>query len=132
MARLIPEATIDELRSNVNILDVISQYVQLHKSGKNWFGICPFHSEKTPSFSVNEQKQIFHCFSCHRRWICFVECLVMELEGLSFPESVQRVAELANYDLGISIDNSENQMKLLKMVKLGNYIKKQPSYITIF
>lgn len=121
MARLIPEATIDELRSNVNILDIISQYVQLHKSGKNWFGICPFRSEKTPSFSVNEQKQIFHCFSCHRGGNVFK--FIMELEGLSFPESVQRVAELANYDLGISIDNSENQNETSENGKIRKLYK---------
>ena len=121
MARLIPEATIDELRSNVNILDIISQYVQLHKSGKNWFGICPFHSEKTPSFSVNEQKQIFHCFSCHRGGNVFK--FIMELEGLSFPESVHRVAVFAIYDLGISIDNSENQNETSENGKIKKLYK---------
>lgn len=63
---LIPAEVIDRVRTSVNILDVVGQSVQMHKSGKNWFGLCPFHPEKTPSFSVNEEKQIFTCFSCHR------------------------------------------------------------------
>ena len=63
MANRIPEEKVEQVRSAVNIADFIGQYVQLKKAGKNLFGLCPFHEERTPSFSVNEQKQIFHCFS---------------------------------------------------------------------
>lgn len=96
MAR-IPEEVIDEVRSSVNIFDIVSRYVQLHKSGKNWFGLCPFHPENTPSFSVNEQKQIFHCFSCGRGGNVFK--FIMEVEGLSFPEAVFKVADIAGIDI---------------------------------
>ena len=58
----IPESKIEEIRNSVDIVDVISQHVQLRKRGKNFVGLCPFHSEKTPSFTVNEEKQIFHFF----------------------------------------------------------------------
>ena len=61
----IPESKIEEIRQSVDIVDVISQHVQLRKRGKNFIGLCPFHSEKTPSFTVSEEKQIFHCFGCH-------------------------------------------------------------------
>jgi len=61
----IPESKIEEIRSGANIVDVISEYVQLRKRGKNYIGLCPFHSEKTPSFTVSEEKQIYHCFGCH-------------------------------------------------------------------
>ena len=91
---MIPEEVIDDVRSQVNILDVVEQFVQMHRSGKNWFGLCPFHTEKTASFSVNEQKQIFNCFSCHRGGNVFK--FMMELENLSFPAAVLRVAELGN------------------------------------
>ncbi len=94
MSKRIPEEVIDDVRSQVNILDIVEQFVQMHRSGKNWFGLCPFHTEKTPSFSVNEQKQIFNCFSCHRGGNVFK--FIMELENISFPESVIRVAELGN------------------------------------
>lgn len=97
MAGMIPEEVIDNVRSAVNIVDVVSRYVQLRKAGKNLFGICPFHDEKTPSFSVSEDKQIFHCFSCGRGGNVFK--FLMDLEKISFPEAVRRVAEFGNVPL---------------------------------
>lgn len=58
----IPEKTIDMVRSNADILDVVGNFVQMRHAGKNWVGLCPFHAEKTPSFSINEQKQFFTVF----------------------------------------------------------------------
>ena len=94
----IPEDVIEEIRSQVNIVDVVSQFVQLKQSGKNLFGLCPFHEERTPSFSVSEDKQIFHCFSCGRGGNVFK--FIMELQNVSFPEAVKKVAEMEN----ISVD----------------------------
>ena len=88
---------IDQIRSDVNILDIVGQYVQLHRSGSNWFGLCPFHTEKTGSFSVNEPKQFFHCFSCGRGGNVYK--FLMEIEDLTFPEAVYRTAELAGIEL---------------------------------
>ena len=95
--RRIPTDVIDQIRSDVNILDIVGQYVQLHRSGSNWFGLCPFHTEKTGSFSVNEPKQFFHCFSCGRGGNVFK--FLMEIEDLTFPEAVYRTAELAGIEL---------------------------------
>lgn len=95
--RRIPTDVIDQIRSDVNILDIVGQYVQLHRSGNNWFGLCPFHTEKTGSFSVNEPKQFFHCFSCGRGGNVFK--FLMEIEDLTFPEAVYRTAELAGIEL---------------------------------
>ena len=64
MAGKIPEHMIEQIRSQSDIVDVISDYMQLTKRGRNWFGLCPFHGEQTPSFSVSQDKQIFHCFGC--------------------------------------------------------------------
>ena len=61
----ISEQKIDEIRAAANIVDIISESVQLRKRGKNFLGLCPFHTEKTPSFTVSEEKQIYHCFGCH-------------------------------------------------------------------
>lgn len=88
---------IEQVRSQVNIVDVVSQYVQLKQSGKNLFGLCPFHEERTPSFSVSEDKQIFHCFSCGRGGNVFK--FMMEIENLSFPEAVKKVAEMEHLDV---------------------------------
>ena len=93
MSQIIPEETLNQIQSQVNIVDIISQYVSLKKRGKNYFGHCPFHDERTPSFSVTEEKQIYHCFSCGRGGTVF--SFISEIEGLSFVESVAKVAELA-------------------------------------
>ena len=95
----IPEDVIEEIRSQVNIVDVVSQFVQLKQSGKNLFGLCPFHEERTPSFSVAEDKQIFHCFSCGRGGNVFK--FLMELQNISFPEAVKKVAEMEH----LSVDD---------------------------
>lgn len=105
MATMIPEEVIDQVRSGVNIADVIGQYVQLKKSGKNLFGLCPFHDEKTGSFSVNEGKQIFHCFSCGRGGNVFK--FLMEIENLSFPQAVIKVAS----DAGIEIPTEYQEVQ---------------------
>ena len=60
----ISEQTIEKIRNRADIIDIISKYVSLKKRGRNYFGLCPFHNEKTPSFSVNPEKQIFKCFGC--------------------------------------------------------------------
>ena len=86
----IPERFIDELNSRLNIVDVVSSYVSLNKKGANHWGLCPFHHEKTPSFSVNESKQIFHCFGCSKGGGAIR--FVMEVENLSFPDAVRKLA----------------------------------------
>lgn len=97
MVQRIPQEVIENIRSQTNIVEVIGQYVQLKKSGKNYLGLCPFHEEKTPSFSVAEDKQIFHCFGCGKGGNVFT--FLQELEGLTFPESVVKVAEFEQIPL---------------------------------
>ena len=98
---MIPEETVNKIRQETNIVDVVSQYVQLKKKGKNLFGFCPFHEERTPSFSVTEEKQIFHCFSCGRGGNVFT--FLMEVDGLSFPEAVIKTADLSQFQLDESL-----------------------------
>jgi DNA primase len=99
----ISENKIEEIRSAASIVDVISGYVQLRKRGKNFLGLCPFHSEKTPSFTVSEEKQIFHCFGCHTGGNVFK--FLMEYEKISFVEAVQELAE----ELGIPLDYDQQE-----------------------
>lgn len=87
---MIPESFIQELLNRVNVEDVVGQYVQLKKKGANLFGLCPFHQEKTGSFSVSPQKQFFHCFSCGQGGTA-IDFLMKHL-GLSFPEAVKMLA----------------------------------------
>ncbi len=91
MATLIPEDTITDIKNATNIVDVVSEAVLLKKQGNNYIGLCPFHSEKTPSFTVSPEKQIFHCFGCDNGGNAF--SFLMKLEGLSFPESVKQLAQ---------------------------------------
>ena len=74
MGRL-PEATISEIRSRVEIIDLVGRYVQLKKAGRNHKGLCPFHDEKTPSFNVNPDRQVFHCFGCQAGGDVVILCL---------------------------------------------------------
>ena len=87
----IPEQIIDQVRDSVNIVDIISRYVTLKKRGRNYLGLCPFHTEKTPSFSVNAEKQIFHCFGCKKGGDIFA--FWTAYHQVSFPQAMRDLAE---------------------------------------
>ncbi|UCZ54513.1 DNA primase [Bacillus shivajii] len=97
MSPRISEEKIEEIRKSVDIVDMISEYVQLKKQGRNFVGLCPFHGEKTPSFSVSPDKQLYHCFGCGAGGNVF--SFLMELDGLSFIESVEKIANRTNVEL---------------------------------
>jgi len=103
----ISENKIEEIRSAANIVDVISEYVQLRKRGKNFIGLCPFHNEKTPSFTVSEDKQIYHCFGCHSGGNVFK--FMMEYEKISFLESVQEMAHRYGVELELNEEESSER-----------------------
>ena len=90
MAIYISEDKITEIKNTVDIVDIISDVVTLKKTGKNYIGLCPFHSEKTPSFTVSPEKKIFHCFGCQAGGNVFT--FIMKNEGISFPEAVRMIA----------------------------------------
>ncbi len=93
----IPEQFIDELVARSDIADVVSSYVRLTPKGSNLWGLCPFHSEKTPSFSVSQDKQIYYCFGCHKGG--GVISFIMEMENLSFPDAVRLLAQRAGLEV---------------------------------
>lgn len=99
----IPEDKIDEIRNAADIIDVISTHVHLKKRGKNFIGLCPFHQEKTPSFTVSDDKQIYHCFGCGAGGNIFK--FLMEFKNISFVEAVEEIAER----LGIKIELESTQ-----------------------
>lgn len=99
---------IDEVRQTNDIVDIISQYVHLKRSGRNFFGLCPFHNEKSPSFSVSPDKQIFHCFGCGVGGNVFT--FLQKIEGISFVEAVQTLAERSNIQLP-TLQNSADSYK---------------------
>ncbi len=88
---------IDQIRQAANIIELASQYTTLKRAGRRHVGLCPFHSEKTPSFTLDDERQLFHCFGCGTGGDVFT--LIMEKEGLSFPEAVRYLAEKYNIPL---------------------------------
>ncbi len=93
----IPQEILDEIVARCDIVSVINEYVPLKRKGSNYQGLCPFHNEKTPSFSVSPGKQIFHCFGCGKGGNVFR--FIMEIEGVSFMEAVEKLAKRANVKL---------------------------------
>ena len=93
----IPPETLQQIRDRIDLLDVISRYVTLTKTGQNYKGLCPFHSEKSPSFSVSPSRQMFHCFGCGVGGDAFT--FLMKREGLGFMEAVQELARLSGVTL---------------------------------
>ena len=92
-----PDEIVEEVRSRNDIVEVISSYVRLKKKGSNYFGLCPFHNEKTGSFSVNQPKQMYHCFGCDKSGNVFT--FVMEYENYTFPEALKMLADRAGVAL---------------------------------
>jgi DNA primase len=104
-----PQTFIDDLKRQADIVRVVQDYVQLKKKGTNWMACCPFHKEKTPSFSVSPAKEIFYCFGCHKGGSVFN--FVMEMERVSFPEAIKLVAEKSGVPLPKLIDDSRFEAK---------------------
>ena len=110
---LYSEEIIDEVRNRNDIVDVISKYVSLKRKGRNYFGCCPFHNEKTPSFSVSPDRQIYHCFGCGQGGN--VISFIMKIEELNFKEAVELLANNAHIDLPKNtISQYEEQQEKLK------------------
>jgi len=111
LADYIPDDKLEEIKDRVSIVEVISDYVSLKKAGKNYKGLCPFHSEKTPSFMVNEEKQIFHCFGCNTGGNVFN--FLMKMDRLSFPEAARGLARRYGIDLPkIKISEADKEENL--------------------
>ncbi len=102
------EEIIEQVRQNNDIVDIISQYVHLTRKGRNYFGLCPFHNEKSPSFSVSPERQIFHCFGCGVGGNIYT--FLMKIEGIGFKDAIEQLAEKANIQLP-RIENPEEDRK---------------------
>ncbi len=113
MKGLIPEEVIDEVRASSDIVNVVSDYVRLRKQGTNYVGLCPFHNEKTPSFMVSGDKQIFRCFGCGEGGNVF--SFIMKFDKLSFPEAVRLLANRA----GITIPEEDDPAKNARMKEVN-------------
>ncbi len=111
-----PDEIIEQVRSGNNIVDVIGSYVRLQKKGGSYFGLCPFHNEKSPSFSVSEQKQMYYCFGCGAGGNVF--SFLMQYENMSFPEAVRSLAERAGMTLPEVELSQEQKRQISRRQKL--------------
>ncbi len=108
MTHFIPETILDQIKHSIDIIEVISNHVRLTKSGKNFKGLCPFHSEKTPSFLVSPEKQIFHCFGCGQGGDIFT--FIQQIEKINFPESVRQLASRARISIPTTGPEQEKEL----------------------
>lgn len=125
MAARIAEEKINEIRQSVDIVDVISDYMQLKKQGRNYFGLCPFHNENSPSFSVSPDKQIFHCFGCGAGGNVFT--FVMDIEGASFTEAIIQVAKKTSVSLDVNelqIQKTSKNPEIDTLIEMHELLKK--------
>ena len=107
LSNFLPEDFIEEVRAANEIIDVISEYISLKPRGKNFFGLCPFHNEKTPSFSVDPQKQLYHCFGCGEGGNVFN--FIMAQERLDFVDAVKFLAERKGISLPGTLDSAQDE-----------------------
>ena len=114
MSYVINDETIEKIRDTSDIVAIVSRYVSLKRSGSNYMGLCPFHNEKTPSFTVSDTKQLFHCFGCGEGGD--VISFIMKIENLTFPEAIEYLADM----LGISLEkkNKTDEKLVQKKEKL--------------
>ena len=105
-----PDELIEEVRTRNDIVDVISDYVRLQKKGSSYFGLCPFHTEKSPSFSVSRQKQMYYCFGCGAGGNVFT--FLMEYENFSFMEAVNFLPDRAVHFRRPNIRRKQNKGRI--------------------
>lgn len=118
----IPEEMIEQIRSANDVVDVISEYVQLTKRGRNWFGLCPFHGEQTPSFSVTQDKQIFHCFGCGAGGNAIT--FVMDIEQIPFQEAVSKLGAR----VGIELEVEQSTVSVEPVSKEESHMKEAHTF----
>ena len=116
---LISDDMINQIKENSDIVDIIGEYVDLKKAGSSYKGLCPFHNEKTPSFTVDKKKQLFHCFGCGAGGD--VVSFIMQKEGLSYPESLKYLAHKAGINI-VFTENPEVNQKKVKLYEINKEI----------
>ena len=116
---MISQDSIEGLKARIDILDVISNYIEVKKAGVNFKANCPFHDEKSPSFVISPQKQIYHCFGCGTGGDAIK--FVMEYEKLNYPEAIERLADQNNYTLHYTDNKSPQKQRSQLMEKLGQW-----------
>ena len=116
---MISQDSIDGLKARIDVLDVISNYIEVKKAGSSFKALCPFHDEKSPSFVISPQKQMFHCFGCGMGGDAIK--FVMEFEKLNYPEAIERLADQNNYTLNYTDNKNPQKQRSQLMEKLSQW-----------
>ena len=116
---MISQDSIEGLKARLDVLDVISNYIEVKKAGANFKAVCPFHDEKSPSFVISPQKQIYHCFGCGAGGDAIK--FVMEYEKLNYPEAIERLADQNNYTLHYTDNKNPQKKRSQLMEKLSQW-----------
>ena len=118
---MIKKESIENLKNHLDVVDVISQFLELKKTGANFKACCPFHGETTPSFVVSPAKQIYHCFGCGEGGDSIK--FVMEYEKLSYPETIEKLASMYNFNLDYE-DSTEKKQDTKILEEVNKYYQK--------
>ncbi|MBO1197958.1 DNA primase [Staphylococcus simiae] len=126
----IEQSVINEIKDKTDILDLVSEYVKLEKRGRNYIGLCPFHDEKTPSFTVSEDKQICHCFGCKKGGNVFQ--FTQEIKDISFVEAVKELGDRVNVHVDINDNSEQSHVQIasddLKMIEMHELMQEFYQY----
>ncbi len=121
---------VEQVRDSNDIIEVVSQYVRLEQQGKNFVGLCPFHQEDTPSFTVSPTQQLYYCFGCQAGGDIFN--FIMEIEGLEFREALEFLAERAGLDMPSDSQSSESQRRRSQRARVRKYLIKLGDFVCKF
>ncbi len=119
---MIDNNSIENLKSRLDIIDVVGHYMELKKNGANWKCVCPFHDDSNPSLVISPSKQIYHCFSCGAGGDCIK--FVMEYEKLSYPESIEKLASMYNFSLDYTSNDGKIKEDRKLLENINNFFKK--------
>ena len=119
---MIKKESIENLKNNLDVVDVVSQFIEVKKSGANFKACCPFHGESTPSFVVSPAKQIYHCFGCGVGGDSIK--FVMEYEKLSYPETIEKLASMYNVNLEYDNSNIAQKQDIRILEEVNKYYQK--------
>ena len=125
----IPESTINEINNRIEIAEVIGRYLQLKRAGSKYIGLCPFHNEKTPSFSIDPERRFWYCFGCKQGGNIFQ--FLMKMEGMGFPEAVRKLAQEAGVEIKWETDNSVQETARQRGWQLLDRVCKYYSHILL-
>ena len=120
---MIDNASVENLKNNMDIVDIISNYIEVKKAGANFKANCPFHGEKTPSFVISPSKQIYHCFGCGVGGDAIK--FVMEYEKINYPESLEKIASMMNFSLAYTQGTNDNTETRRVLEQVQNWYSKQ-------